>query len=404
MHTLSNRLTLCIITRINQAVATLSPSPLNKIYINILVDFSLMLIYNKLNTCREVVVMPGVTAKDIAAKLNISQSAVSLALNGKPGVSENTRALVLETAMQLGYSRPDASSAPCSPKTICFVRYAGKFVQIAEHTSFASFVLQGVESRATELGYGTQVRYLNAGDMYNPQTLEFIRNADGLIFLGTDITEAQLPELEQLFGYLGATPVVVVDSSLLSNRADCVTNDCFGGAKAAAEYLLQTGHRQIGYVKAKQRIRNLDERELGVRSALERSGLQIADTIEVDVSSEGAFQDFDAWIKGDPPLPEALFAENDILAAAVIRVLKKHGYRVPDDISVIGFDDIPMCEMLDPPLTTIHAFKEELGTVAVDLLDRRIKRGEVPHQMASVGLLNTTVSTSLVKRFSVKAR
>ena len=109
--------------------------------------------------------MPGVTAKDIAAKLNISQSAVSLALNGKPGVSENTRALVLETAMQLGYSRPDASSAPCSPKTICFVRYAGKFVQIAEHTSFASFVLQGVESRATELGYSTQVRYLNAGDM-----------------------------------------------------------------------------------------------------------------------------------------------------------------------------------------------------------------------------------------------
>ena len=66
--------------------------------------------------------MPGVTAKDIAEKLNISQSAVSLALNGKPGVSENTRALVLETAMQLGYTRPDASSL-CSPsRTICFVR------------------------------------------------------------------------------------------------------------------------------------------------------------------------------------------------------------------------------------------------------------------------------------------
>ena len=89
-------------------------------------------------------------------------------------------------------------------QTICFVRYAGKIVQIAEHTSFASFVLQGVEARATELGYSTQVRYLNAGDMYNPQTLEFIRNADGIIFLGTDITATQLPEIEQLFGYLGA--------------------------------------------------------------------------------------------------------------------------------------------------------------------------------------------------------
>ena len=348
--------------------------------------------------------MPGVTAKDIAEKLNISQSAVSLALNGKPGVSENTRALVLETAMQLGYSRPDSSSLFSPAQTICFVRYAGKIVQIAEHTSFASFVLQGVEARATELGYSTQVRYLNAGDMYNPQTLEFIRNADGIIFLWTDITETQLPEIEQLFGYLGSTPVVVVDSSLLANRADCVTNDCYGGAKAAAEYLLQTGHRHIGYVRAKQRIRNLCERERGIQDALDRAGMSLAATIEVDVSSEGAFQDFDAWIKQQPLLPDALFAENDILAAAVIRVLKKHGYRVPDDVSVIGFDDIPMCEMLDPPLTTVHAFKDELGMVAVEILDRRIKRGEVPHQMSSVGLLNTTVSTRLVTRFSVKAR
>lgn len=275
-------------------------------------------------------------------------------------------------------------------------------MQIAEHTSFSSFVLQGVESRATELGYGTQVRYLNAGDMYNPQTLDFIRNADGVIFLGTDITETQLPELEQLFESLGDTPVVVVDSTVLANRADCVVNDCFGGARAAAELLLRTGHRRIGYVKAKQRIRNLDERERGVRAALAQADLPLSAVIEVDISSEGAFQDFDAWIKANPDLPNGVFAENDVLAAAVIRSLKKNGYRVPDDVSVIGFDDIPMCEMLDPPLTTVHAFKEELGIIAVEHLDRRIKRGEVPHQMPSIGLLTTTVSTRLVERFSVK--
>lgn len=348
--------------------------------------------------------MSAVTAKEIAAKLNLSPSAVSLALNGKPGVSAATRSLVLETAMRMGYSRLDSAGVPSVSRTICFVRYAGKIVQIAEHTSFASFVLQGVEARATELGYNTQVRYLNAGDMYNPQTLDFIRNADGVIFLGTDITDTQLPELEQLFEVLGSTPVVVVDSAELSSRVDCVINDCFGGAKAAAEFLIETGHRRIGYVKAKQRIRNLDERERGVHTALLRANLPLAATIEVDISSEGAFQDFDAWIKGQPPLPDALFAENDVLAAAVIRVLKKHGYRIPDDVSVIGFDDIPMCEMLDPPLTTVHAFKEELGIVAVEHLDRRIKRGEVPHQMASTGLLTTTVSTCLVERFSVKRK
>ena len=348
--------------------------------------------------------MAGVTAKEIAAKLNLSPSAVSLALNGKPGVSEATRALVIETAAQLGYGRLEGAGLPGPGRTVCFIRYAGRIVQIAEHTSFSSFVLQGVEARATELGYGTQVRYLNAGDLYNPQALEFIRQVDGVVFLGTDVTEAQLPELEQFFGALGDTPVVVVDSAALANRVDCVINDCFGGARAAAELLLRTGHRRIGYVKAKQRIRNLDERERGVRAALDQAGLPLAATIEVDISSEGAFQDFDAWFKSGPPLPDALFADNDVIAAAAIRVLKKHGRHVPDDVSVIGFDDIPMCEMLDPPLTTVHAFKEELGVVAMDLLDRRIKRGEVPHKMASVGLLNTTVSTALVERFSVKDR
>lgn len=347
--------------------------------------------------------MPGITAKEIAEKLNLSQSTVSLALNGRPGVSEATRALVVETAMQLGYSRPD-SAAFSQPRTICFLRYAGRIVQIAEHTSFASFVLQGVEARATELGYTTQVRYLNTGDMYNPQTLDGIRNAGGIIFLGTDITESQLPEIERFFESIGSIPVVVVDSNLLANRVDCVTNDCFGGARAAAEYLLHTGHQRIGYIRAKQRIRNLEERERGVRSALERAGRGLAATIEVDISSEGAFQDFDAWIKQEPPLPDALFAENDVIAAAAIRVLKKHGFRVPGDMSVIGFDDIPMCEMLDPPLTTVHSFKEELGIIAVEHLDRRIRRGEVPHKMTSVGRLNTALSTCLVTRFSVKPR
>ena len=348
--------------------------------------------------------MAGVTAKDIAAKLGLSPSAVSLALNGKPGVGESTRALVLETAMQMGYTRLGAATHPPANRTICFVRYAGTLVTIAEHTSFSSFLLQGIESRASELGYSTQVRYLAAGDMYNRQTLEALRNVDGIIFLGTDITEPKLPEVEQLLESLENTPVVVVDNFLLSSRVDCVGNDCYGGARSAAEHLIKTGHRRIGYIKAKQRIRNFDERQEGNHAALAQAGLELAVAVEVAVSSEGAFQDFDAWIKQGHPLPDALFAENDILAAAAIRVLKKHGYRVPEDISVVGFDDIPMCEMLDPPLSTVRAFKEELGAVAVEHLHRRISNGQVPHKSYSLGLLNTKLSTRFISRFSVKPR
>jgi len=346
--------------------------------------------------------MARITAKDIAAKLGLSPAAVSLALNGRPGVSENTRSLVLETAMQMGYSRQESGSGSRQPRTLCFVRYAGSVVSVAEHTSFSSFILQGIETRASELGYSTQVRYLMAKDAYTPNNLESIRQADGILLLGTDITEVQRHRIELLLQALDSTPVVIIDNFLMASKVDCVGNDCFGGARAAVEHLIQTGHQTIGYIRANHRIPNFLERERGILTALADSGRALTVTIAVDISSAGAFQEFDAWVKQQNVLPDAFFAENDILAAAAIRVLKKHGYHVPEDVSIIGFDDIPTCEMLDPPLSTVRCFKEELGAVAVDILHRRITRNEIPHQSANSALLSTTLSTRFIPRFSVR--
>lgn len=345
--------------------------------------------------------MAGVTAKELAKKLGLSPSAVSLALNGKPGVSSKTRTLVLETAMQMGYSKLENAGAVHTGKTICFIRYGGTVTSAAEHTSFSSFVLQGVEARATELGYNTQVRYLNAGDMYNHQTLSFIRQAAGVVFLGTDLTEQQLPEMEQFLSHLDNCPVVVVDSFALAGRVDSIGNDSYGGARMAVEYLLSNGCKRIGYVKGKQRIPNFRDRELGVQMALQDAGLPLAAQIPVDVSAEGAFVDFDAWLEQGHPVPDGLYIENDIIAAAVIRVLKQHGYRVPEDVSVMGFDDIPMCEMLEPPLSTVRLAKEDLGTVAMDHLHHRILNNQVPHRMPGLHLMKTLLSTRLVPRATV---
>lgn len=346
--------------------------------------------------------MAGITAKELAKKLNISPSAVSLALNGKPGVSDRTRNLVLETAMQMGYTKTQPADSFHTGKTICFIRYGGTVIQAAEHTSFSSFVLRGVEARATELGYNTQVRYLNAGDMYNRQSLEFIRQAAGVVFLGTDLTQNQMAEMEFFFSQLDNCPVVIVDNFLLSDRVDCIGNDSFGGARAAGEFLLQQGHRRIGYVKARQRILNFHDREQGIRAALEDAGLELAAAIEVDVSADGAFRDFDRWLAETKELPQALYVENDIIAASVIRALKHRLYRVPEDISVIGFDDIPMSEMLDPPLTTVRLAKAELGTIAMDHLHHRIMNDQVPHRMDNLHTMKTVLSTRIVSRYTVK--
>lgn len=346
--------------------------------------------------------MAGIKAKELAEKLGLSPSAVSLALNGRPGVSAQTRERVLEAAMQMGYAKKERLGNIHNGKMICFIRYEGSAIKAAEHTSFSAFVLKGVEARAAELGYTTQVRYLNAGDIYNRQNLEFIRQAAGVVFLGTDLTKTQIPEMDLFFGQLENCPVVIVDNFLFSDRVDTIGNDSFGGAQAATRYLINQGCRSIGYVKARQRTMNFQERETGVLQALREANMKLSCEISVDVSADGAAVDLDAYLKKGNMIPQGLFVDNDILAAVVMRILKLYGYRVPEDVSVIGFDDIPMSQMLEPPLSTVRLAKEELGTVAVDHLHNRIVAEQVPHRMSGLHLMKTMLTTRLVPRSSTR--
>ena len=124
--------------------------------------------------------------------------------------------------------------------------------------------------------------------------------------------------------------------------------------------------------------------------------------IPVDISAEGALADFESWLEQEPPMPDGLFVDNDILATSVLRALKRHNYRIPEDVSVIGFDDIPMCEMLEPPLSTVRLAKQELGTVAMDHLQYRIANGHVPHRTPGLHMMTTVMSTRLVARATVR--
>ncbi|QNK42158.1 substrate-binding domain-containing protein [Caproicibacter fermentans] len=105
---------------------------------------------------------------------------------------------------------------------------------------------------------------------------------------------------------------------------------------------------------------------------------------------------------GREPL-SAFFADNDIIAAACIRALKSRGYRIPQDVSVIGFDDMPVCTMIDPTLTTIRVMKEQLGMTAMEILHQRITNGEYTLADRRVGVYRITISTHLVERESVVA-
>lgn len=347
--------------------------------------------------------MSEITAKEIARILGISPASVSFALNGKPGVSEATRAKIKKLAQELGYT-PAKVVRPQENPMICFLIYTDEKVAIAQESTFYTFVLKGVEAAAKELGYRVMIRYLEAGGDFFRQMEDVLPDLSGVILLGTDITTPRKGEITSFAGKNVGFPMVIVDNFIFSAYVDCVGNDNLYGAKSAISYLIDRGHRRIGYLRANQRITNFDDREAGIRMAIAEhlgNGPQVLETIGVSVSAEGAYRDVCRWLERTSHLPDALFGENDVIAAAAIRALKMKGIRVPEDISVMGFDDIPVCEMVEPTITTVHSFKESLGREAVGLLHRRILAGQSGETARDSGVIKLSLSTRIVERQSV---
>ena len=346
--------------------------------------------------------MAGVSAKMIAKQLGLSPAAVSIALNGKPGISEATRREILAAAERMGYNPGKLAAIKNRHKSLCFVFYVNKLVSIAENTTFSSFVLKGAESAASALGYNIFVRYFRAGESFADQIESQLSGIDAFILLGTDITAESRGEVLSFLRRIGNKPLVIIDSYENFGIADCVCNDNFGGGRQAGEYLIARGCRRIGYLRSRQRMEIFRLREQGLTAALTQAGLSIDTVIDTEMSFDDAYRQFDHYLNTAQTLPDGIFAENDNIAAAAIRALNAHGIRVPEQISIIGFDDIPICELTAPFLTTVHSFKEQLGDAAVQSLAARFLFAHDDSAADSSGRITISVSTKLHIRDSVK--
>ena len=349
--------------------------------------------------------MAGITAKEIAARLGISPSAVSLALNGRPGVSEQTRERVIELANQLGFVLPGGSPPVEGRKrAICYMIYVDTLANTAEHNSFSSFILKGIEAEASANAFQTVIRYLYADKPLTRQAASVLRECCAIVMLGTDFTERRRAELEAFLDSAGSVPIIVVDNFMFADRVDCIGCGCGLEMRALVRHLTGQGCRSIGYLRARQRVESFDRREQALTDALGEQGIAPEPVVELDVSSEGAFRDLNRWLSGGPRLPDAFFAENDVVAAAAIRALTMHGVRVPEDVAVAGFDDIPLSAMTVPPLTTIHVYKESIGKTAVKILCQRLSARQDTLCAQRSGLIRVELSTKLCVRESTVRR
>ena len=346
--------------------------------------------------------MAGVTAKQIAQQLGISQAAVSIVLNGRPGVSDETRRLVLETADRLGYNPARITAVRERSRRLCFIFYVNQLVSIAENTTFSSFVLQGAEAAASRLGYSIFVRYFHAGEPFVEQASELVGSSDGIILLGTDITDDCRDEVARFLERFSSMPVVIIDAEDSFGVADCVINDNYGGALQAVEYLISRGCSRIGYIRSGHRISTFLKREAGLKDALRKHGLSVDTVIDTEVSFDEAYNRIDQYLSHVHDLPDAFFAENDVIAAAAIRAFNAHGIAVPDRISIIGFDDIPVCDLTAPSLSTVHSYKEQLGEAAVNILSDKFPLYADGANRTPRGCMCVSISTDLHIRASVK--
>ena len=306
-----------------------------------------------------------VSIKKISEITGFSPATISNALNNKRGVNKETAAEILRVAKELGYISENRIT---KIRLVIYKRNG----EIIDDTPFFPLLIDGVESECKRLGYEMTICNLDKREPdYEDQVRWLINDiTSGIIFLGTELMEndidiyrsAKCPFL--LFDYF--EPDMQFNGVLINNS---------DSARMATEYLIDRGHQKIGYLRGDFRIKGFRSRAMGYARAMQNHGLEVKHkyTYTLATGMEGAYEDMKKVLKRNPELPTAFFADNDMVALGAMKALQEFGYKIPDDVSIIGFDDLPFCEITTPRLTTIRVSKQEMGVIAVRRMNEMIK-------------------------------
>jgi LacI family transcriptional regulator len=328
-----------------------------------------------------------VGVKQISELSGFSVATVSNVLNNKKGVNANTAQRVLKVARDIGY----LASAKVDRIKLVMYQKTGK---VLIETPLISALLDGVETENRKNGFDTIVCNLRESDPNFEVQLSALLNerSSGILLLATEMEPQDIRRFSAM-----SVPMVVVDSWFESEQFDTVLMNNTDSAINAAEYLIENGHQKIGNLRSNITIRNFHYRRLGLEHAMARHKLRLEERfcVDLDPTINGAYEDMKAYLARSPALPTAYYADNDIIAIGAMKALFECGYRVPDDVSIVGFDNMPFSEMTSPRLTTLDVPKRELGVLAARRLAEQIKSDSyVPAR--------TEVLTRLIVRDSVR--
>jgi LacI family transcriptional regulator len=325
-----------------------------------------------------------ITIRDVATEADVSVATVSKVLNERYGVAEETTARVRRAIEQLGYEASLAAQSLRNRRT----NVIG--VLVADFEPFSTEVLKGAADAIRGTGFELVVYSAvgRAGEHVGWERRYLSRLSgtlvDGAILVTPTVTDVRFN-----------APIVAIDPHTGPSHLPTVDADNHTGARSGVGHLLELGHQRIAMITGRPDLQSAQQRETGFRRAMADAGL----VVDEDLVRLGAF---DPLVSAQaarellqrPVRPTAVFAANDLSAIATIEVARELGVRVPDDLSVVGFDNVPEAALCQPPLTTVAQPIRQMGHTAMELLVQLV-RGLAPGAPPHVNL-----PTQLVVRSS----
>ncbi len=301
-----------------------------------------------------------VSIKDIAEMAGVSHSTVSRALQGTGRMSDETRARILALADELGYT-PDALAQS-------LVRGRTKTVGVVVTTiadPFVAGIVDGIEQVAGEAGYTV---LLGASHMDPHREMAVVENLRQRRVDAVIVTASRVGSLYSDYLQRFGAPIVLVNNMVQGEYLYAITCDQMEGARQATDHLIRLGHQRIAYVGSSIRQHSSRARQEGYEKALRNAGLRLDPALifmpeATDDVAAGRAALAALW----PQHPTAIFAYNDLTAIGVMMAAREMGVRIPQDLSLVGFDDIEATEFITPPLTTVRQPREAMGRAAMQM-------------------------------------
>jgi DNA-binding LacI/PurR family transcriptional regulator len=331
------------------------------------------------------------TIYDVAKEAGVSIATVSLVINGKGKISEERREEIRQIIMRMGYKPSMIASALTGKKTYAL----GLLVPDISNPFFAE-IARAVEDEGQRHGYSVFICSTDNKDekVEHYAALLQQKNVDGVI-IGTGLKE--LSVLKPLLQ--GGVPVALLAREFPSVVVPSVVVDDYAGGAAAAEHLISLGHRHLAVLAEQDSISSSRERVRGFRHTAEAAGITLDPAFVLSSGIKEGKNKAQELLQRDDR-PTAIFCCNDMLAIGALRAAKEMGLRIPQDCSIVGFDDTVLASVTDPPLTTIAQPIEQMGQTAVQLLIRQIGQpGEQPERVVLTPSLSIRQSSMVLRLY-----